>query len=198
MREMMDKLASYSLSDFILFSDKVYYRLFELYNLAIWPMHLLAVSFAFLIFYMLWKRPLWAGRGMGVILVVSWTWVAWAFLYQRFYQIHVVANGYALGFLLQAVLLAWSGVVKNRFVLLEQNRGRIHIGLCLLVLMFILYPFIAVIAGRSWLEFEMFALAPDPTVLVTLSLLWVSRASRLLYIIPIIWLLISGVTLMVM
>ena len=198
MREMMEKLASYSLSDFILFSDKVYYRLFELYNLAIWPMHLLALIFAFLILYLLWKRPHRAGRLIGVILVLSWAWVAWAFLYQRFYQIHVVANWYALAFVLQAVLLTWSCVVKNRFVLLEENKGRIHIGLALLILVFIIYPFIAVITGRNWLQFEMFALVPEPTVLVTLILLWVSRASRFLYIIPITWLLISGVTLMVM
>ena len=30
---------SYSLSDFLLFTPHTYYRLFELYNRAIWPVH---------------------------------------------------------------------------------------------------------------------------------------------------------------
>ncbi len=198
MRELMDKLASYSLSDFILFSEPVYYRLFELYNLAIWPLQLLAIFFAFLMFVMLWKKPVWAGRLIAGILVVSWVWVAWAFLHERFYQVHVVANWYAFGFLLQAVLLTWYGVIKNQFILLEENKSRISIGLKLLFIFLILYPFITVLTGRSWLQFEMFALAPDPTVLVTLVILWISKVTPVFYIIPIAWLLISGVTLMVM
>lgn len=198
MGEMMDELASYSLSDFILFSDAVYYRLFELYNQAIWPLHLLAILFAFVILYMLWKRPVRAGRTIAVILVVSWLWVAWAFLFERFYLIHVVANWYALGFVVQALLLAWSGVIENRFAMVEENKRRVNIGLVLIFILLIVYPLIAVISGRSWLQFEMFALAPDPTVIVTLAILWISKASRLLYGVPIIWLLISGVTLVVM
>ena len=33
----MSEWWTYSLSDFLLFSPRTYYRLFELYNLAIWP-----------------------------------------------------------------------------------------------------------------------------------------------------------------
>ena len=33
---------TYSLSDLLLFSPRTYYRLFELYNEAVWPMHVAA------------------------------------------------------------------------------------------------------------------------------------------------------------
>ena len=194
----MGEIISYSLSDFILFSDKAYYRQFELYNHAIWPLHLIAIVFSLVIIYALWKKPAWAGRLIAVLLTVSWVWVAWAFLFERFYQIHVVANWYALGFVLQAGLITWYGVIKNQFSLLVQSQPRINIGLVLLFISLIIYPFIAFITGRSWLQFEIFSLTPDPTVLATLAILYLCKVSSVLYVVPIIWLLISGMTLIVM
>ncbi|MCK5386588.1 MAG: hypothetical protein KAJ39_05355, partial [Gammaproteobacteria bacterium] len=70
--------------------------------------------------------------------------------------------------------------------------------LVLLFISLIIYPFIAFITGRSWLQFEMFSLTPDPTVLATLAILYLCKVSSVLYVVPIIWLLISGMTLIVM
>jgi len=194
----MGELASYRLSDFILFTQTAYYRQFELYNQAIWPLHILAIIFALLILYALWKKPVWAGRLLALLLVVSWLWVASAFLYQRFFQIHVVADWYAFGFVLQAGLITWYGVIRNRFTLLVSNRLRIKMASALLFVAFIFYPFIAFITGRSWMQFEMFALAPDPTVLATLAILLFYKVPIVLYAIPLIWMLLSAMTLIVM
>ena len=194
----MGELASYRLADFILFSPTAYYRQFELYNQAIWPLHLLAVLFCLLMGYALWRKPAWGGRVVSGLLVLSWCWVAWAFLYLRFYQIHVVADGYALGFVLQAGLLGWFGVVKNRLGVVAVSRLRVIIGVGVLIIALVFYPFIALMSGRSWLEFEMFGLAPDPTVLGTLAVLFLYKAPSVLYAIPVVWVMVSGVTLFVM
>jgi len=194
----MGELASYRLSDFILFSQTAYYRQFELYNQAVWPLHIVAIIFASIILYAVWKKPAWAGRLVALLLVVSWLWVAWAFLYQRFYQIHVVADMYALGFILQAALIAWYGIVKNRFAIFVKNQFRTKAGSALLFVAFIFYPFVAYITGRNWMQFEMFVLAPDPTVLATLAILIFYKVPFLLYVVPIIWLILSAITLTVM
>ena len=194
----MGELASYRLADFILFSPTAYYRQFELYNQAVWPLQLVAVLFCLLIGYALWRKPAWGGRVVSALLVLSWCWVAWAFLYQRFYQIHVVADTYALGFVLQAGLLGWFGVVKNRLGVMAVSRPRVIIGVGVLIIALVFYPFIALVSGRSWLEFEMFGLAPDPTVLATLAVLFVYQAPWVLYVIPVVWVLVRGVTLFVM
>jgi len=194
----MSEWSGYSLSDFILFSETTYYRMFELYNQSIWPLHLVAILFALMIGYTLWKRPAWAGRVISALLVVSWLWVAWAFLYERFYKIHVVADWYALGFVLQAGLITRYGVIKNCFDELVSSQSRKWLATALLALALIGYPFIAVISGRSWMQFEMFALAPDPTVLATLAILLFYKSPAVLHAIPLIWVLISGVTICVM
>jgi len=194
----MGGLTSYRLSDFILFSQTTYYRQFELYNQAIWPLHSVAILITLIVFYALWKKPAWAGRGVALCFVLSWLWVAWAFLYQRFNQIHVVADWYALGFILQAGLIAWHGVVKNHFTPLIDSRLRMKIGTGLLIIALVFYPFIAVMSGRSWMQFEMFALAPDPTALATIAIPLLYKASIALYIIPIIWIFLSAMTLFAM
>ena len=194
----MGELTSYQLSDFILFSQTAYYRQFEFYNYAIWPLHIVAIIFSLVIFYALWKKPVWSGLLVAILLVVSWVWVAFAFLYQRFYQIHVVADWYAFGFVLQAGFITWYGVIKNQFTLFVRNWLRIRIGSSLLFIAFIAYPFIAITTGRNWMQFEMFALAPDPTVLATLAILLFFKVPIVLYTIPTIWILISAMTLFVM
>ena len=88
----MGDLATYILSDFILFSSSTYYRQFEIYNQAIWPLHMVAVLFACFVIYATWKKPASATRVIAAVLMISWLWVAYAFLYQRFYQIHVVVR----------------------------------------------------------------------------------------------------------
>jgi hypothetical protein len=109
-----------------------------------------------------------------------------------------VADWYAYGFILQAGLITWHGVIQNRFTLFASCRLRINIGSVLLFIALLFYPFIAFISGRSWMQFEMFALAPDPTVLATLAILLIYKVPKFLYVIPIIWVLISVTTLFVM
>lgn len=202
----MGGLASYRFSDFILFSENAYYRQFEFYNQAIWPLHLLALVFAFFILYVLFKKPdkktEWAGRVISILLVASWLWVAVAFLYLRFYQIHVVADWYAFGFVLQAGLLLWYGVIKNRL----KKRLSLHVkshfmiitGSALLLMSFIIYPFIPLLSGRYWQQFEMFALAPDPTAIATFAILLFYKVPRVLFVIPVIWVVLSVMTLLSM
>lgn len=194
----MDSLLSYRLSDFILFSETAYYRQFELYNQAIWPLHIVAIVFALVILYTVWRSPGCAGRVVSAILVTSWLWVAWAFLYERFYQIHVVADWYALGFVLQAGLITRQGLIKNRLASIEKRTNRYIFSISMLCMAVCVYPFIAVISGRDWQQFEMFTLAPDPTAIATIAILLLYKAPRALYMIPVIWIAVSGLTLYAM
>ena len=40
----MSEWWTYTLSDFLLFSPRTYYRLFEIYNAAIWPAQIVALG----------------------------------------------------------------------------------------------------------------------------------------------------------
>jgi hypothetical protein len=63
-----------------------------------------------------------------------------------------------------------------------------------------LYPVIGPLAGRGWRQAEVFGIAPDPTAIATLGtiLLAPGRKAGRLMMIPVVWCLISGLTLWTM
>ena len=73
----MSEWWTYSLSDFLLFSPRTYYRLFELYNLAVWPWHVLAIVLGLAVLVLWLRRGAWQGRTVAVLLAACWLFVAW-------------------------------------------------------------------------------------------------------------------------
>jgi hypothetical protein len=195
----MSEWWTYSLSDFLLFSPRTYYRLFELYNLAIWPAQLAAIAGGIAI-VLAWRH---GGRAHGRIvtgvLAASWLWVAWAYLWQHYDTINWAASHFAIGFALQALLLMWIGVMRDRLRLIWWREVRSRVGLGVFLLALVIYPLLAPLLGRSWLQAEIFGVAPDPTIVATLGILIASeRPQWLLVVIPLLWCVISGATLWTM
>jgi hypothetical protein len=84
----MSEWWTYSLSDFLLFSPRTYYRLFELYNADIWPGQVAALALGFAILVLLRSQGAQRGRIIAGILAACWLWVAWGFLYTRYATIN--------------------------------------------------------------------------------------------------------------
>ena len=61
-------------------------------------------------------------------------------------------------------------------------------------------PLLAPLQGRGWASSEVFGIAPDPTVIATLGVLLLARGRLLpvLLPIPVLWCLLSGITLSTM
>ena len=110
----MSEWWTYSLSSFLLFSPRTYYRLFELYNADVWPLQIVALALGLAILVLIWRAPVWSGRAVAAILVACWLFVAWAYLLERYDTINFAARYFAIGFALQAALLAWTGVIRDR------------------------------------------------------------------------------------
>jgi hypothetical protein len=100
---------TYSLSDFLLFSPRTYYRLFELYNAAVWPGQVLAAAAGLAIAAMLWKPRPWQGRVVAVLLAACWLWIAWAYFLTRYATIDWAAPYVAAAFAGEALLLVLVG-----------------------------------------------------------------------------------------
>ena len=150
----MSEWWTYSLSDFLLFSPRTYYRLFELYNLAIWPAQLVAVALGVLILALL---PVWKGRVVATILAACWLWVAWAYFLERYDTINWAASYFALGFAIVALLLLWIGVAYGlSFGPLSHPTGRA--GLAVFLFALGVQPLIAPL-GRPWTQAEVFGIA---------------------------------------
>lgn len=191
---------SYSLRDLIMFSPRTYYRLFELYNIELWPLQLFALALGVAILLLWRRRGEIAERALAAILALCWLWVAWAYHWQRYANINLAANYYALLFALEALLLLWLGVVRGRLTLAAAGGVRQRAGLVLFVFAWLCFPLIGPLLGRGWTQAEIFGMAPDPTALATLAILLICdvRSVWWLFPIPLAWCLISGATLWTM
>jgi Family of unknown function (DUF6064) len=195
----MSEWWTYSLSDFLLFSPRTYYRLFELYNLAVWPWHALAIVLGLAVLILWLRGGAWQGRIVAGILAACWLFVAWAYLLARYDSINWAASYFAAGYAVEALLLVWTGVIRNRLSLRSSRDVAGAAGLCIFVFALFAWPLVGRLLGRPWLQAEIFGIAPDPTVVATLGVL--SAADRThweLLVIPLLWCAISGATLWTM
>jgi hypothetical protein len=195
----MSEWWTYSLSDFLLFSPRTYYRLFELYNTAIWPLQIVGLALGAAILGLLLREVAWRGRAIAAMLAACWLWVAWAYFLKRYETINWAAEYFAVGFAIEALLLVWSGIVHDR---LRFRSSRDLIGLaalCIFLFALFVFPLIGPLIGRPWLQVELFGVAPDPTAIATTGVLVAARRPHWeLLVIPLIWCAISGATLWTM
>jgi hypothetical protein len=189
----MSEWWTYSLSDFVLFSGRTYYRLFELYNIDIWPAQSVALALGCVLLALLWRPRAAQGRFIAVILALCWIWVAWAFHWRHFTTINWAATYFAGAFALEAVLLVVFGVFNDDLAF-EPGSLSHRVGFALVLFAVFGEPLIAPLVGRGWLQAEVFGVAPDPTAVGTLGALLAGgrRAVWRMGIIPLVSCVLSG------
>jgi len=188
---------TYRPADFLMFSPRVYWRLFESLNQSLWPASLLGVAVA--LAWLLWFTRAGLGaapRASALVLGLCWLGVAWLFLWQRYAPINWAAQAFAAAFVLQGLgLLAWAGVGRPR-ASLSRLRCRAGLGLGLWALLG--YPLLAGLGGRPWSQAEVFGLAPDPTAIGTLGWLLLLGGHPALWAVPLLWCAVTAATLATM
>lgn len=197
--EFWSTWSTYTLADMLMFSPRTYYRLFASYHADIWPGQLLGAAAGLIMFFCLLRPNAARIRLAYAVLAICWLWVAWGFFLQRYAAINWAANYFAYAFIVEALLLLWFGVRREPMVSTFVRPFAVRAALGIVVAGLLIYPWLAVAGGRPWQQFEMFALAPDPTVVVTLGvLLATARAGAMLLLIPLLWCAITGATLLTM
>jgi hypothetical protein len=199
---------SYRPSDFLMFSPRIYWRLFESLNRAVWPGHL-AVGITALAGWGWWARggrthTDIAARAAAAALALCWGFVSWAFLLQRYAPINWAATAFAAAFVLQALGLL--GLAATGGMQLRALGSHRRAGMGLMLWALLLHPLLAWAGGRPWQQAEVFGLAPDPTAIGTLGLLLLLQGQtaatqvrlQLLCAVPLLWCVVSAVTLWTM
>ena len=196
----MAEWRTYTLSDFLLFSPRTYHRLFELYNADIWPAQLVALALGGIILAVLLRDSRWRGRVVAAIMALCWLWIAGAFHIRHYATINWAAAYFAAGFAIQALLLGWRGVFRDRLRFHPPEAPVGYAGLAIFLFALLVQPLIGPFSGRPWRQIELFGVAPDPLAVATLGILLLAadRVAWELMVIPIIWCLIGGATLWAM
>lgn len=176
---------TYRPQDFLMFSPRVYARLFELTNADAWPAQPLLVAAVLAWALAAWRRPgalpAASARTALLGLAAAWAWVGWDFVANRFAPVNWPAAAAAWLFGAQALALGVLAWRPPRFALPARRQA----GLVLVVAGALLWPLLAPLAGRPWAQAEVFGLAPAPTVVVTLGVLVALAAPAAAWALPV-------------
>jgi Family of unknown function (DUF6064) len=193
----MSEWWTYRAEDFLLFSPRVYWRMFELHNAALWPLHIVTLAAGLIILLLIARRP-GMGRWVSLILAMLWIFVGWSFLWNRYATINWAAVYVAPAFFVEGALLLVASVLDD--LAFGRRRPAGWIGYLILGFALVGQPLLAPLQGRGWASSEVLGIAPDPTVMATLGVLLLARGRLLPWLLPIpaLWCLLSGMTLQTM
>jgi len=178
------------------FTAEILFSSFGQYNRALWPLPILAPALA-LALIVLALRPVRHGaRAIAALLALAWLWVGVGYHFLHFAALDFAAPVYGALFVLQALLLAWTGVVRDR---LTFGFGADLFGWCGLALALaaaVVWPLADGLLGHGWESLRIAGLAPGPTAVFTLGLLLLTagRTPLHLALIPLLWTLVAGAT----
>lgn len=189
---------TYRPSDFLMFSPRIYWRLFASINESFWPAQpaLVALGLA-------WLARARAQRLAASALAVASAVVAWAFLWQRFTPINWPSVYFAAAFGVQAVLLLALAVGGG--LAASDSAWRVRSGRALIAWAMLGHPLLAPAMGRPWAQAEVFGLAPDPSAIATLGWVLVVEAGgvahiglRVVGLLAVLWLVAAAAMLATM
>lgn len=194
----MDTWFSYRLSDFILFSERVYWRLFDQVNDLAGVFLTVLVALGCLLLVGVWSRHRAVRNASAVLLAAFWVSSAILFLWFFYTPVNWGARYAVPFFIIEAVLIILLSAARqlNRPAHRSDIQG--WLGFALLVYAVVLHPLTSLLFGRSLASAEIVGLAPDATALATLGAVLVTAQTRALWLllpIPLIALSLSGLTL---
>jgi hypothetical protein len=182
--------------DFLLFSPRVYWRLFELHNAAWWPLPVLMPGLGLAMLALALR-----GHARPVLLALAaiWAFVGCSFVWSRYATINWAAVYLVPPFALQALLLALAAIGPRSPTFGREGVAR-WIGASLAAYAILAHPLLTPLLGRTRPSAEIFGLAPDPTAIATLGLLQLARGRLVPWLMPIpaLWCLLSAATLWTM
>ena len=149
----MSEWWTYRAEDFLLFSPRVYWRMFETHNAALWPLHVVTLAAGLLIVLLIAWRPGVFARWIALTLAVLWIFVGWSFLWNRYSGINWAAAYVAPAFAVEGVLLLVIGSLRDGFAFDRRGlagwTGYLILGFALAGA-----PLLAPLQGRGWASSE--------------------------------------------
>lgn len=176
------------------YTAETLFALFDEYNRAIRPLPGLALFLMAGVLMLVIRARQDRSRLVLGILAAGWLWTG--IVYQLFFfsGINFAAPAYGAVFIFQGLLLAWTGVFRQRTVL-HFDRGFIGwAGIRIAIISAVILPVIDWQSGVGWTDVRLALIAPGATAGFTLGILMMSKGPIPLHLaaIPVLWSLVAG------
>ncbi len=159
---------------------------FGTYNLAIWPLQLIAYLLGFLAVFLSVRTTKHSSRIIAAILSFYWLWTAVVFCVLFWGPSYTLAYGFAAMGTIQGVVLLVVGVLKPRLSFRFQPDAYGVVGILIVAYAMLGYPVLGYLLGHIYPRTVTFGLVPCPTTVFTLGLLlWTDKpVPRYVLVVP--------------
>jgi Family of unknown function (DUF6064) len=166
---------------------------FEHYNQAIWPMHIVAYILGIAVIILAAKETRYSSQMISVALACFWGWMGIVYHLMYFSTINRAALGFGILFIIQAILWLVFGVVRPKLAFRVAANPYALTGLALIAYAMLIYPLLGTLLGHGYPHSPSFGVAPCPTTIFTFGLLLCTsaRVPKTVLVIPFIWSLIG-------
>jgi hypothetical protein len=171
------------------FTIEQFLHVFEQYNQAIWPIHMVAYALGLAAIALAVKQTRFSGQAISLILACFWAWMGIVYHMMYFSRINSAALGFGLLFIIQAALWVIFGIMRPKLSFQPKRDMYGITGAVLIAYALLIYPLLGALLGHGYPRSPSFGVAPCPTTIFTFGLLlWAStRIPKSLLIIPFIW-----------
>ncbi len=171
------------------FTIDQFLTVFEQYNQAIWPLHVVAYLLGIVVIILAAKPIRYADQVISIVLACFWGWMGIVYHLMYFSTINPAALGFGVLFIIQAILWLVFGVVRPKLAFQVKPNPYAVTGGVLIVYAMLIYPIVGTLLGHGYPRSPGFGVAPCPTTIFTFGLLlWTSRrVPKVMLIIPFIW-----------
>jgi hypothetical protein len=176
------------------FTVEQFFDVFARYNVGVWPAQWLLTALALGMVVLVVRGRDAHGPWISAVLALLWAWMALAYHFAYFTAINPAAWIFGAASLLQALLLAWIGVVRRRLRFHLYGGWRAWTGAAFVVFALLAYPLIGHALGDRYPRAPTFGL-PCPVTIFTIGVLLLAAppAPRSVFVIPAMWAAVGSV-----
>lgn len=166
---------------------------FQNYNLAMWPAHLVAYALGLAAVFCVMKKRPYSDLLVNLILGIFWIWNGALYHITYFSSINKAAYVFGALFVAQGLLFIVLGVFKNKITYEFTPNLSSVTGILFILYAMLIYPLAGYLLGHGYPFSPAFGLAPCPTTIFTfgMMLLAVKTLPRGMILIPLVWSLIG-------
>ncbi|MFO8008436.1 MAG: DUF6064 family protein [Candidatus Brocadiia bacterium] len=175
------------------FTVEEFFGVFEAYNTAVAPMHVVAYFLGVAAVVAALIRARLADRTAAGVMGFFWLWMGVAYHWLQFARVNRAAYAFGILFVAQGALLLWAGGLRGRLRFGAPQGACGWLGVVFLAYAMLVYPVLGHLAGHVYPRAPWFGTAPCPTTIFTFGLLlWTTRrVPKGLLVIPFLWSLVG-------
>jgi hypothetical protein len=175
------------------FTVEEFFGVFEAYNTAVAPMHVVAYLLGAAAVAVAVVRARWADLAAAGVLGFFWLWLGVAYHWLHFAEVNRAAYWFGALFAAQGMLVLWAGALRRGLRFGAPRGASGWLGAAFIVYAMVAYPVLGHVAGHVYPRAPWFGTAPCPTTVFTFGLLlWTTgRVPKGVLVIPFLWSLVG-------